>query len=125
MRRLALLFVLAALPCLLPAAAQADITSVFGGDVACTVQPDGVRFCGSTAPRSTTKTFDGMPIDVNAAFPAGGDGPFPMIMMFHGYGGSKIGLSAMQEWLDKGYATFSMTDRGFHETCGTAAARAA
>ena len=37
-----------------PAAAQADIASVFGGDVACTVQPDGVRFCGSTSPRSTT-----------------------------------------------------------------------
>jgi predicted acyl esterase len=125
MRRLAAVLVLAGLGLLAPATAQADITSVFGGSVPCTTQPDGVRFCGSTTPRSTTPTFDGVPIDVNVAFPAGSDGPFPLIMMFHGYGGSKIGLSSMQEWLDKGYATFSMTDRGFHESCGTAAAKAA
>src|SRR6478672_8482008 len=92
---------------------------------AAAAQPSGVRFCGSTEPRSTARSFDGAPIDVNVAFPAGGDGPFPTIMLFHGYGGSKLGLSAMQPWLDRGYATFSMTDRGFHESCGTAAARAA
>jgi predicted acyl esterase len=112
-----------------PAAAQADIASVFGGDVTCTVQADGVRFCGSTSPRSTSKAWDGVPIDVNVAFPpapAGGtDGNYPLVMMFHGYGGSKLGLSDMQHWLDQGYATFSMSDRGFHESCGTAASRAA
>src|SRR4051794_2764722 len=85
-RRLAALLVLAALALLAPASAQADITSVFGGSVACSPQPDGVRFCGSTSPRSTTPTFDGVPVDVNVAFPAGSDGPFPLIMMFHGYG---------------------------------------
>ena len=42
-------------------------------------------------------------------------------MLFHGYGGSKIGLAAMHRWLDHGYAIFSMTDRGFHESCGIAA----
>ena len=26
----------------------------------------------------------------------------------------------MQRWLDRGYATFSMTDRGFRESCGSA-----
>jgi predicted acyl esterase len=112
-----------------PAAAQADIASVFGGDVACTVQGNGVRFCGSTSPRSTTKAFDGVPIDVNVAFPpapaSGTDGNYPLVMMFHGYGGSKLGLSDMQHWLDQGYATFSMSDRGFHESCGSAASRAA
>src|SRR5438876_9091067 len=101
MRRLALLVALAGIGLLAPATAQAEITSVFGGSVPCTTQPDGVRFCGSTTPRSTTPTFDGVPIDVNAAFPAGSDGPFPLIMMFHGYGGSELGLSAMHEWLDK------------------------
>ena len=40
-------------------AADAAITSVFGGDVTCAVQSDGVRFCGSTSPRSTSKAFDG------------------------------------------------------------------
>ena len=102
--------------------ASADITSVFKGDVTCAVQSDGVRFCGSSSPRSTTKTFDGMPIDVNAAFPpapaSGPDGPYPLIIIGHGYGGSKLGLSDMQPFLDRGYATFSMTDRGFGESCG-------
>ena len=110
-------------------AASADITSVFNGDVSCAVQSDGVRFCGSTSPRSTTKTFDGVPIDVNVAFPpepaSGPDGNYPLIMMFHGYGGSKLGLGAMHRWLDQGYATFSMTDRGFNESCGNAASVAA
>jgi predicted acyl esterase len=107
-------------------AANAAITSVFGGDVSCTVQGDGVRFCGNESPRSTTKAFDGVPIDVNVAFPpapaSGPDGGYPLIMMFHGYGGSKIDLSGMHRWLDRGYATFSMSDRGFHESCGTDAA---
>ncbi len=47
------------------------------------------------------------------------------MMMFHGYGGDKIEFSAMQRWLDRGYATFSMTDRGFHESCGSGASQAA
>jgi hypothetical protein len=112
-----------------PQAAQATITDVFNGDVSCTVQGDGVRFCGSDAPRSTTPSFDGVPIDVNAAFPpvpaVGPDGDFPLVMMFHGYGGGKIDLSSMQHWLDKGYATFSMTDRGFRESCGSAVSQTA
>ena len=31
----------------------------------------------------------------------------------------------MQRFLDRGYATFSMTDRGFRESCGSAASQAA
>lgn len=128
MRRLAGWIV--AMACLAGAApASASITSVFNGDVSCAVQGNGVRFCGSNAPRSTTKTFDGVPIDVNAAFPpepaSGPDGPYPLVIIGHGYGGSKLGLSTMQPWLDTGYATVSMTDRGFHESCGSAASRAA
>ena len=115
-----------------PAAAEAAIPSVFGGEVSCSVVEDegpDFRFCGSTSPRSTVKTFDGVPIDVNAAFPAepasGPDGNYPLVMIFHGYGGSKIGLSGMRRWLDRGYATFSMTDRGFRESCGSDASKAA
>ncbi len=114
---------------LAPQAAGAAIDSVFGGDVGCTTQSDGIRFCGSPSPRSTTKTFDGVPLDVNVAFPpapsSGADGGYPLIMLFHGYGGGKIGLSNMQRFLDRGYATFSMTDRGFRESCGSAASQAA
>ena len=113
----------------LPQTAEAAISDVFGTDVTCTVQGDGVRFCGSDSPRSTSKAFDSVPIDVNVAFPpapaSGPDGNFPLMMMFHGYGGGKFGLSAMQRWLDRGYATFSMTDRGFRESCGSAASKAA
>ena len=112
-----------------PQVAQADIDSVFNGDVSCEVKGDGVRFCGSDTPRSTSLAWDDVPIDVNVAFPpapeSGPDGDFPLVMMFHGYGGGKIGLGSMQHWLDKGYATFSMTDRGFRESCGSAAAKAA
>ena len=41
-------------------------------------------------------TFDGAPIDVNVGFPpapgSGPDGDFPVIGVFHGWGGSKLGL---------------------------------
>jgi predicted acyl esterase len=110
-----------------PSVAEATIVSALG--VPCTVQSDGVRFCGSTAPRSTVRAWDGVPIDVNVAFPPaparGRDGRYPLVMLFHGYGGHKLGPSDMQPWLDRGYAAFSMTDRGFRESCGSAAARAA
>jgi len=122
---------------------QAAIPDVFDGAVECEVQAapllpgqpnyEGQRWCGTgnTSPlaRSTVKTFDGVPIDVNVAFPkapdAGPDGPYPLVMVFHGYGQSKIAFAGMQRWLDKGYAVFSMTDRGFHESCGTPPSRLA
>jgi Acetyl xylan esterase (AXE1) len=127
---------------LLAARANAEIPQVFTAapgstPVNCTVQgpgPDeGVRFCTDGLedpdPRSTVKTFDGVPLDVNVAFPPepleGPDGSYPMVMMFHGYGGSKLGLGSMRRWLSQGYATFSVTTRGFHESCGNAASRAA
>ena len=111
----------------LPQAAEAAIPSALG--VTCAEQGNGVRFCGSDAPRSTAPAFDGVPIDVNVAFPpapaSGTDGSYPLMMLFHGYGGGKIGLDGMQRWLDRGYATFSMTDRGFRESCGSAESQAA
>jgi hypothetical protein len=89
---------------LLVPSAHAAITAVFDGALSCTVQADGVRFCGNTSPRSTVRAFDGVPIDVNVAFPpapaSGPDGSFPLVMMFHGYGGSKLGLGQMRRWLD-------------------------
>ena len=112
---------------LAPQAASATINDALG--VSCSVQGDGVRFCSDT-PRSTVASpVDGVPIDVNVAFPpappSGPDGDYPLVMMFHGYGGEKLPLAQMQPWLDRGYATFSMTDRGFHESCGSPASQAA
>src|SRR5215207_4447774 len=120
-------------------AANATITNVFSNTAApipCAVQGSGVRLCdqtiagnpGGTA-RSTVKTFDGVPLDVRVAFPpepvSGPDGPYPFIMMFHGYAGSKLSLSNMTPFLNAGYATLSVTTRGFGQSCGTSAARTA
>lgn len=125
--------------------AQASPATVFGGAVHCSTMSDGVRFCGSlsvnghlTPARTLAKSWDGTAVDVNFALPrasAGHHGPYPLVMLFHGYGGHKFGLdsggggvgsviSSMAPWLAAGYATFSMSDRGFSESCGTAASRA-
>ena len=144
MRRLVLL-VMVGSTLVAAGAAQASPGSVFQGAVKCSTQPDGVRFCGSlvvdhepTPVRTLATTWDGTAVDVNFALPpasARHRGPYPLVMLFHGYGGSKFGLgdggggigsaiSSMTPWLKAGYATFSMSDRGFGESCGTAASRA-
>ena len=116
-------------------AAQAAIPSVFGGAVTCNIAGDGVRECGNSSPRSTVATFDGVPLDINVAFPpdpGAGDGSFPLIMWGHGYGGAKIGFGAsgsttagMRRFTSRGYAVMSMTTRGFRESCGSPGAQAA
>ncbi|MGA7397277.1 MAG: alpha/beta fold hydrolase, partial [Solirubrobacterales bacterium] len=67
-------------------------------------------------------TFDGVPLDVNVAFPAetGSDTDWPVVGIFHGYGGSKVTFASMQRWLDKGYAVYSITNRGSGESCKSA-----
>jgi hypothetical protein len=115
---------------LVPAAAQATPpASVFNHNVPpvpCAVQADGITFCTDT-PRSTVDSpVDGVPIDVNVGLPDEsefGSGPYPLMMLFHGYAGVKAGLGQMRPWLERGYATFSMTNRGFRESCGSQAAR--
>jgi predicted acyl esterase len=103
-------------------AADAATSSVFGGDLACTAQPDAgnVRLCSGI-----THTFDGTKIDANVILPpapaSGADGPYPTIGTFHGWGGAKIGLdSRTQDWANRGYAVFSMSDRGWGNSCGGA-----
>jgi dienelactone hydrolase len=97
------------------APASAEVTSVFGDSVACTTEEDGTRFCGGT--KTLVPTWDEQQIDVNVALPpapeTGPDGPYPLVMHFHGYGGSELKLDALRRWTDQGYAAFSMTDRGF------------
>jgi dienelactone hydrolase len=114
-------------------AANAVVPSALG--VTCTVASDGVRECGNTSPRSTSLSWDGTPIDVNVAFPSapasGTDGHYPLIIIGHGYGGSKIGFgspgstSGLRQFTSRGYAAFAMTARGFHESCGSNASIAA
>src|SRR5689334_16152337 len=110
---------------LVPSSASAAITGVFGGTLPCTVQASGQRFCGAAA-GTTIASFDGTPIDVSVAFPpapaSGPDGPYTVIGLYHGWGGSKIALAGAdaQRALTRGYAVFTMTDRGWGKSCGPA-----
>src|SRR3954447_22615550 len=123
MRRMLVSVALAA-GLLVPQSAEAAIGSVMGGAVTCAVQANGQRFCGTGA--ATVPSFDGTPIDVSVAFPpapaSGPDGPYPVIGLYHGWGGSKIvptttATSDTQRALSRGYAVFSMTDRGWGRSC--------
>jgi len=102
--------------------ARATISDVLGGAVPCVVQSGadaGERHCSGIF-----TTFDSAPLDVNVGFPpasaSGPDGDFAIIGVFHGWGGTKIALTSadMQQWLDSGYAVFSMSDRGWGNSCG-------
>ena len=105
----------------IPASAEAVIPSVpngAGGDIICTVQTGanaGQRHCSGIF-----TTFDGAPIDINVGFPpaplTGPDGDFPVIGVFHGWGGSKLSPTT-GGWINDGYAVFSMSDRGWGRRC--------
>jgi predicted acyl esterase len=103
-------------------AARADFATLYGGDLACAAQPSAgnVRLCAGQ-----TTTWDGVTkIDVDVVLPAqpgaGDDGPYPLIGLFHGWGGEKIGLedARVRQWAERGYAVFSMSDRGWGNSCG-------
>jgi fermentation-respiration switch protein FrsA (DUF1100 family) len=124
--------------------AQAAIPSVFGGTIECKVQPSfgNVRLCGGFAENpadsanSFTLTWDHeTKIDINVILPpaGGSETNYPLIGDFHGWGGSKQGLSTVspgapltfeqkdariQHWAEEGYAVFSMSDRGWGLSCG-------
>jgi predicted acyl esterase len=111
---LPLLAVLAMAP-----AAQAKVDSVLGG-IPCTPQADqgGVRQCSGIV-----HSFDGAPIDVNVTLPpdpgsGARDGNYPLLGMFHGWGGSKLDLGATAPWAKRGYVVFTMSDRGWGDSCG-------
>ena len=97
---------------------------MFGGDASCAsaeLSGGGTgRLCGGI-----TEAFDGVTnIDVNVILPAapasGDDGPYPAVGMFHGWGGSKIGPGNGQAagFVRRGYAVFTMSDRGWGNSCG-------
>ena len=119
MAAIALLGGLAAAP-----GAHAAPGALFGGDVPCSAQPaDGnVRLC-----EGKTTTWDGeTKIDVTVVMPPqpggglGEEAPYPLIGLFHGWGGHKIGLEdpRVQHWAEAGYVVFSISDRGWGNSCG-------
>ncbi len=150
MHKLAVLVATFAALIIAPTTADAVITEVLDGDLTCGVVQDnasvdsaiGQRWCGSKpgsitnsvvpalpSSRSTHKTFDGVPLDVNVAIPPdpnpAADTDWPVVGMYHSYAGSKANFEDMQRWLDKGYAVFSITNRGSGESCQSSGSKAA
>jgi predicted acyl esterase len=98
---------------------------------ACNAQ-NGVRFCPTTGSAQRVPTWDGVPLDVDVTLPAQGNGPFPTIVMLHGWGGSKTDFESSTPqgngsttydynnnyYAKLGYAVLNYTARGFGNSCG-------
>ena len=117
---------------LFPASASAAPPLPFGHP--CTPQ-NGVRFCPTNALTDRVASFDGVPLDVDVTLPPSGDGPFPTIVMLHGYGGNKANYetdptegATTYHWnanyfARRGYAVVNPSARGFGRSCGQPASR--
>ena len=100
---------------------------------------NGVRFCPTPDSAHRVPSFDGIPLDVDVTLPARGGGPFPTIVMLHGYGGSKTDFESSSPagpdpnaagagsqvfhynndfYARRGYAVLNYTARGFGNSCG-------
>ncbi|MDX6651331.1 MAG: type transport system ATP-binding protein [Solirubrobacterales bacterium] len=109
-------------------AADAAITNAFGSLSCSSALLSGTPAGTARVCSGITHTFDNTDIDVNVILPAaplaGADGPYPTIGRFHGWGGSKVGLSGSNvddrtsSFIRRGYAVFSMSDRGWGNSCG-------
>jgi predicted acyl esterase len=105
---------------------------------ACLAQ-NGVRFCPTVDLASRVPSFDGTPLDVDVTLPETGEGPFPAIVMLHGFGGSKTSFESATAagpkpeeagsgstiyrynndfYARRGYAVVNYTARGFGNSCG-------
>jgi fermentation-respiration switch protein FrsA (DUF1100 family) len=119
-----------------PAAAPASVSAPFGH--AC-VAENGVRFCPTPDPAARVQSWDGVPLDVDVTLPEKGKGPFPTIVMLHGFGGSKTDFETTSPagpapdeagngstiyrynnvfYARRGYAVVNYTARGFGGSCG-------
>ena len=131
MRRVKRAATAAALAALLaaPAAAPASPEAPFGH--ACTAQND-VRFCPTASDDQRVPSFDGVPLDVDVTLPPTGTGPFPTIVMLHGFPGTKASFQAESRagrdahtyhwnnvfFASEGYAVVNLSNRGFGRSCG-------
>jgi predicted acyl esterase len=114
---------------LLATSANAAAPKPFGH--ACTAQNE-VRFCPTASSAQRVPTFDGIPLDVDVTLPAEGSGPFPTIVMLHGWGGDKTNFESTSPEGDgsvtfhynnlyyarHGYAVVNYSARGFGGSCG-------
>jgi predicted acyl esterase len=116
------------------AAKTAGVPVPFGHS--CSAQ-DGVRMCATTGLAERVPSFDGVPLDVDVTLPASGDGPFPTIVMMHGWGGSKTDFEASTPagdgnetfdynnvyYAQHGFAVVNYSARGWGDSCGTLESR--
>ncbi len=116
------------------AAAGAAEPAPFGHP--CAAQ-DGVRFCPTSTLAQRVATFDGVPLDVDVTLPATGRGPFPTIVMLHGWGGSKTSFESSTPagdgnetfdynnvyYAQHGYAVVNYSTRGWGNSCGAPQSR--
>jgi predicted acyl esterase len=105
---------------------------------ACKAQ-DGVRFCPTETLEGRVPSFDGVPLDADVTLPASGKGPFPTIVMLHGWSGSKTSFESSSPagdgnetfdynnvyYAQHGYAVLNYSARGWGNSCGTVESRAA
>lgn len=119
-----------------PALAAASATAPLGH--AC-IPENGVRFCPTPDLASRVPSFDGVPLDVDVTLPETGDGPFPTIVMLHGFGGDKTDFETASPegpaptedgggstifhynnvfYAQRGFAVVNYTARGFGNSCG-------
>ena len=105
-----------------PAAVAAE-PAPFGH--ACTAA-GGVRLCPATTLEQRVPSFDGVPIDVDVTLPPTGTGPWPTIVLLHGFTGSKLDYEkpTADGWNSgdlarHGYAVMTTSARGFGRSCGT------
>jgi predicted acyl esterase len=105
---------------------------------ACKAQ-DGVRFCPTETLEERVPTFDGVPLDADVTLPASGKGPFPTIVMLHGWEGNKTSFESSTPegdgnetydynnvyYAQHGYAVLNYSARGWGNSCGTPESRSA
>jgi fermentation-respiration switch protein FrsA (DUF1100 family) len=103
---------------------------------ACKAQ-NGVRFCPTETLEQRVRTFDGVPLDADVTLPASGEGPFPTIVMLHGWGGSKTDFESSSPagdgnetfdynniyYAQHGYAVVNYSARGWGNSCGATSSR--
>jgi dienelactone hydrolase len=134
-RLLAVALGLAAPLALAPVAAAAP-PPPFGHS--CTPQ-NGVLFCPTAELPNRVPSWDGTPLDVDVTLPPTGDGPFPTLVMEHGYPGTKATWQATAPegnngvsyhynnayFAQQGYAVVNLSARGFGRSCGVPESRTA
>src|SRR5262249_2078313 len=99
---------------------------------ACSAQ-NGVRFCPTGTPEERVPSFAGVPLDADVTLPATGTGPFPTIVMMHGWGGSKSDFESASPagdgnetfdynnvyYAQHGFAVVNYSARGWGRSCGS------